>query len=109
MKAEPPVQYTARYNIAPSQPVLLLRRNASTGSREFAHALWGFLPSWTDGKTEKPLINARSETVFEKPSFRNAALAYRLGRFCLSKSRTGSSAARGPLARTNASSISSLR
>jgi len=72
MKAEPPVQYTARYNIAPSQPVLLLRRNASTGSREFAHALWGFLPSWTDGKPAKPLINARSETVATKPAFRAA-------------------------------------
>ncbi|HOT30120.1 MAG TPA: SOS response-associated peptidase [Candidatus Ozemobacteraceae bacterium] len=72
MKAEPLVQYTARYNIAPSQPVLLLRRNASTGSREFAHALWGFLPSWAGEKPVKPLINARSETAATKPAFRTA-------------------------------------
>ncbi len=72
MKAEPPVQYTARYNIAPSQPVLLLRRTPSTGSSEFVHALWGFLPFWTGGKPAKPLINARSETAATKPAFRAA-------------------------------------
>lgn len=73
MKAEPPSQYVERYNIAPSQPILLLRRNASTGSREFAHALWGFLPIWGGGaKPSKPLINARSETAATKPAFRAA-------------------------------------
>lgn len=72
MKAEPPAIYSKRYNIAPAQPVLLLRRDPTTGSREFSHALWGFLPSWAGGKAMKPLINARSETAATKPAFRAA-------------------------------------
>jgi putative SOS response-associated peptidase YedK len=42
-------------------------------NRHFALVRWGFVPSWTkEMKPGKPLINARSETVFEKPSFRHA-------------------------------------
>lgn len=72
MKAEPPVQYAIRYNIAPYQSVLLLRRNPSTGSREFAHARWGLIPSWGGEKPAKPLINARSESAAMRPAFRAA-------------------------------------
>jgi len=73
MKAEPPKQYTARYNIAPSQPVLLLWRNEDNGRREFTHALWGLVPSWSsEDRPVKALINARSETASTKPAFRAA-------------------------------------
>ena len=44
-----------------------------TGARHFALVRWGFIPSWVkEVKPGKPLINARGETVMEKPSFRNA-------------------------------------
>ncbi|HNW35815.1 MAG TPA: SOS response-associated peptidase [Candidatus Ozemobacteraceae bacterium] len=73
MKAEPPKQYTARYNIAPSQPVLLLWRNEDTGRREFTHALWGLVPSWSnEDRPVNPLINARAETAATKPAFRES-------------------------------------
>lgn len=43
------------------------------GQRHFALVRWGFIPSWVkEIKPGKPLINARAETVAEKPSFRNA-------------------------------------
>lgn len=43
------------------------------GSRRFALVRWGLVPSWTkEIRPGKPLINARGETVLEKPSFRNA-------------------------------------
>jgi putative SOS response-associated peptidase YedK len=59
-----------RYNIAPSQPVLAVRRNAA-GRREFTHFSWGLVPSWTrELATARQPINARAETAAEKPSFR---------------------------------------
>ncbi len=58
-----------RYNIAPSQ-ALLLARNAETGGREWVSLYWGLLPQWAkDTKARKP-INARAETVHERPYFR---------------------------------------
>ena len=70
----------ARYNIAPTQPVLIARGNGRLGADqalEMALVRWGFLPAWAKGEalarfTAKPLINARAETAFEKPSFRHA-------------------------------------
>ena len=62
-----------RYNIAPTQPVLLLRMNADTRHREWAFAIWGLIPSWSkDPSIGARMINARAETVAEKPSFRAA-------------------------------------
>lgn len=61
-----------RYNIAPSQPVMIIRQQLD-GSRELAHVNWGLIPSWSkEPSTGHSLINARSETVTEKPSFRSA-------------------------------------
>ncbi len=65
-------QIEPRYNIAPTQPVAIVRMTES-GKREFAHVLWGLIPSWAkDPSIANKLINARSEGVTEKPSFRNA-------------------------------------
>ena len=62
-----------RYNIAPSQPVEIVRLAAS-GARVMTPVLWGFIPAWSAGPgSVSGLINARAETLFGKPSFRNAA------------------------------------
>lgn len=61
-----------RYNIAPTQPVAAVRRSLA-GEREILLMHWGLIPSWA--KTPEMgnrLINARSETAAEKPSFREA-------------------------------------
>lgn len=61
----------ARYNIAPTQPVLVVREQ--NGRRESVLLRWGFVPSWAkDVAIGSRMINARSETAHEKPSFRNA-------------------------------------
>lgn len=62
----------ARYNIAPTQPVAAIRL-AENGQREFTFFHWGLIPSWAkEMKIGSRMINARSETVAEKPSFRAA-------------------------------------
>jgi putative SOS response-associated peptidase YedK len=66
-----PVALEPRYNIAPSQPVAVVRE-ASTG-RELVMLRWGLIPFWAKvPKTGYSMINARSETVAEKPAFRAA-------------------------------------
>lgn len=67
---EVPANYIPRYNIAPSQPVIVIK-DWQARSVEWMH--WGLVPSWAkDPSTGSKMINARSETVQEKPSFRNA-------------------------------------
>lgn len=62
-----------RYNIAPTQPIGIVRINAQTGTREWAFTAWGLVPSWSKDPTiGSRMINARSETAPEKPSFRAA-------------------------------------
>ena len=62
-----------RYNIAPSQMVACIRTNPETKEREFAEMKWGLVPSWAkDPSIGNKLINARGETVAEKPTFRRA-------------------------------------
>lgn len=66
-----PVDFTPRYNVAPSMNVLVVR-DASTRVAEWAS--WGLVPSWSRGPLmSKRLINARAESLLEKPSFRDAA------------------------------------
>jgi putative SOS response-associated peptidase YedK len=63
--------FPPRDHVAPGQPIAIVRGERE--NRHFALVRWGFVPSWTkEMKPGKPLINARSETVFEKPSFRHA-------------------------------------
>jgi putative SOS response-associated peptidase YedK len=64
--------FPPRYNIAPSQPVAIVR-NTPGGGRELALVRWGLIPSWVkDPREFKTLINARGETAADKPSFRGA-------------------------------------
>lgn len=60
-----------RYNVAPRQPVLIVRQT-DKGANELAAVEWGFVPEWKKEIGDKPLINARVETVESKPSFRSA-------------------------------------
>jgi putative SOS response-associated peptidase YedK len=65
-----------RYNIAPTQQVAVVR--AAGGDRELVLLRWGLIPSWAkDEKIGYRMINARSETVAAKPSFRAAFAARR--------------------------------
>lgn len=67
--------FPPRYNIAPTQPVPVVRVDNGPGgkARHFTLVRWGFLPGFVKDPKDFPLvINARSETVFDKPSFRNA-------------------------------------
>lgn len=66
------LEFTPRYNAAPLQWLPVIRQRP-TGER-VAHLLrWGLVPSWSKDETSAAkLINARGETVAEKPSFRSA-------------------------------------
>ena len=60
-----------RYNIAPGQDILAVV--FEEGTRRLSRFRWGLIPSWADGpSTGNRMINARAETVAEKPSFRSA-------------------------------------
>lgn len=62
-----------RYNIAPTQPVAAVRMVAEGAARELVLLHWGLIPFWAkDRQVGARLINARSETVADKPSFRDA-------------------------------------
>ncbi len=62
-----------RYNIAPTQPVATVRAGREGKARELVMLHWGLIPFWAkDTKIGARLINARSETAAEKPSFRAA-------------------------------------
>jgi putative SOS response-associated peptidase YedK len=62
-----------RYNIAPTQPVAAIRVSPQGSNREMALLHWGLIPFWAkDPSLGSRLINARSETVAEKPAFRAA-------------------------------------
>jgi putative SOS response-associated peptidase YedK len=62
-----------RYNIAPSQPIGVVMRAKEAIQPEFRLMRWGLIPSWAkDPSIGTKLINARSETATEKPSFRSA-------------------------------------
>lgn len=62
-----------RFNIAPSQPIAIIRAHAPQEKRECVLARWGLIPSWAkDPGIGNKMINARAETVAEKPAFREA-------------------------------------
>src|ERR1051326_5590811 len=63
--------FPPRYNVAPTQPIPIVRLDE--GRRQFALMRWGLIPAWVkDPKTFSLLINARAESVLDKPAFRNA-------------------------------------
>jgi putative SOS response-associated peptidase YedK len=65
--------FESRYNIAPTQEILAVRVDAESGKREPALLRWGLVPSWSkQPQSGAPMINARGESIAEKPSFRTA-------------------------------------
>ena len=63
-----PEKYAPRYNISPTQPILAIPNDGKNSADFF---VWGLIPSWAkDPSIGSKLINARSETLAEKPSFR---------------------------------------
>ncbi len=66
-----PPEHVPRYNIAPSQPIITIVTDPETRHRESRFMIWGLIPAWSKDPS-KGLINARAETVHEKPSFRSA-------------------------------------
>lgn len=63
-----PSQFAPRFNIAPTQPILAIPNDARNTADFF---VWGLIPSWArDPGIGQRLINARAETLGEKPSFR---------------------------------------
>jgi len=64
--------FPPRFNIAPTQPVPIVRVGFA-GQRELLLVRWGLVPSWVrDPREFTTLINARSDSALEKPSFRSA-------------------------------------
>jgi putative SOS response-associated peptidase YedK len=63
--------FPPRYNVAPTQPVPVVI--IGNGVRQFRLMRWGFIPAWVkDPRGFALLINARAETVLDKPAFKNA-------------------------------------
>ena len=82
MQRANPLLAAARYNISPTQPVwgiTQIRREHPVSFDELSvqgHPIrmlrWGLIPAWADStKVAYSMINARAETIFEKPSFKN--------------------------------------
>jgi putative SOS response-associated peptidase YedK len=70
-----------RWNIAPTQDALVVRRHPETGARHLDALRWGLVPHWAkDPSIGAHMINARAETVAERPGFRDA---FARGRRCL--------------------------
>lgn len=63
-----PTPIEPRFNIAPTQPVLVIPNDSSSSADYY---LWGLIPSWAkDPSIGSKMINARAETLAEKPTFR---------------------------------------
>src|SRR4029079_19166811 len=63
--------FPSRYNVAPTQPIPIVRLHE--GQRQFALVRWGLIPPWVkDPKAFSLILQARSDSVVDKPSFRNA-------------------------------------
>src|SRR5262245_35836676 len=67
-----PPELVPRYNVAPTQSVPVVRTGAG-GERELAQVAWGLIPSWAKERAiANKLINARGETLGDKPAFRDS-------------------------------------
>jgi putative SOS response-associated peptidase YedK len=72
---EPVLNATPRYNIAPTQDIVAVVKN---GEAHLTTLRWGLIPSWAkDESIGSRMINARAETLAEKPSFKNLLRRHR--------------------------------
>ena len=71
-------EWNPRYNIAPTQPVPIIRQHPKEPRRELSLVRWGLIPSWAkDISGSGQMINARSETAATRPTFRDALASRR--------------------------------
>jgi len=71
--AEGDLDWSPRYNVAPTDPIPTVRQNATRPVRELSLMRWGLIPYWAnDASIGARMINARSETAAGKPAFRDA-------------------------------------
>lgn len=69
----PAISHVPNYNLGPSSPVLSIIQPGTKVQRRAGQLTWGFVPPWTkEDQIKYSLINARSETITEKPTFRNS-------------------------------------
>jgi putative SOS response-associated peptidase YedK len=68
----PQSNFPPRYNVAPTDPVPIVRVDPRDGTRELAMARWGLVPWFSKEAPKVPHINARAETVHKQPLFREA-------------------------------------
>ncbi len=67
------IDWEPRYNLAPTQNVGIIRQDREHPVRKFSLVRWGLIPYWAkDPGIGQKMINARSETVLDKPAFREA-------------------------------------
>jgi len=67
------VDIEPRFNIAPSQLVPVVRSSPKDNTRHLDYLKWGLIPSWAkDASIGNHMINARSETVNQKPAFKDS-------------------------------------
>jgi putative SOS response-associated peptidase YedK len=72
------IDLAPRYNIAPCQPVPVVRQHRERPVRTASMMRWGLIPYWSkDDKGAYKMINARAETVVERPAFREAIQRHR--------------------------------
>lgn len=65
--------WSPRYNVAPTQPVPVIRQDPKEPARTLSQLRWGLIPSWSkDASGAARMINARSETALTLPAFRDA-------------------------------------
>ena len=67
------LEFAQSFNVAPGQDIPIILASPKTGERRIGPARWGLIPAWAkDEKIGYKAINARAETVADKPMFRNA-------------------------------------
>jgi putative SOS response-associated peptidase YedK len=87
--------WSPRYNVAPTQPVPIIRQHPNEPRRELSLVRWGLVPWWAkDASGSAKMINARSETAATKPAFRDSLKSRRCivpadGFYEWQKTRTG--------------------
>ena len=73
------LELSPRYNIAPTQEVATIRLDPESNGKSLTYSKWGLVPSWAkDQSIGSSLINARCETLSQKPAFRAAFKRRRL-------------------------------
>lgn len=70
---EPEDDWTPRYNIAPTQDVVVIRQDPAKPKRFGSHLRWGLIPYWAkDASIGNKMINARAESIATKPAFQES-------------------------------------